>query len=108
MSRYALLVGMGLLFASATGKLLIRTIRATKMSSADGYNSPLAKSYMGGFGSPMTRKEAALVLGVKQTASEQEVMTAYKKLMLINHPDNGGSTYVSSKLNEARDILLFK
>jgi DnaJ family protein C protein 19 len=26
--------------------------------------------------------------------------------MLLNHPDNGGSTYISIKVNEAKDMLI--
>lgn len=30
---------------------------------------------------------------------------AYKKMMLTNHPDRGGSPYISAKLSEAKDLL---
>jgi hypothetical protein len=33
------------------------------------------------------------------------VMAAYKKMMLLNHPDLGGSTLISHKINEAKDML---
>ena len=65
-----------------------------------------AGSYPGGFEEAMTRKEAALILGIKQSASKKDITKAWKKLMLLNHPDNGGSTFVASKVNEARDFLL--
>lgn len=54
----------------------------------------------------MSRKEAALILGVDETADEKQVKAAYKKLMLKLHPDQGGNDYLASKLNHAKDTLL--
>ncbi len=54
----------------------------------------------------MTRKEALEVLGLGPQASRDEIAKAYKNLIRKVHPDAGGSTYLSAKLNEARRILL--
>ena len=54
----------------------------------------------------MTRNEAFDVLGLQNNASQAEIKEAYKKLMLKNHPDCGGSKYLSQKINEAKDLLL--
>jgi hypothetical protein len=56
--------------------------------------------------SAMSRVEAAMILGVDETASEIEIQKAYKQLMLKLHPDAGGNGYLAGKLNEARDCLM--
>ena len=44
----------------------------------------------------------------RETASEEKVKEAHKKVMVANHPDSGGSDYLATKVNEAKDILLGK
>lgn len=54
----------------------------------------------------MTRDEALAILGLAEGASEDDIKHAHKRLMLKVHPDQGGSDYLATKLNEAKDVLL--
>ena len=54
----------------------------------------------------MTREEALMVLGLKEGATESEIRSAHRRLMLAAHPDQGGSDWLAARLNEARDVLL--
>jgi len=55
----------------------------------------------------MSRAEALEVLGVEEGASREAVLVAYRNLIRKVHPDSpGGSNYLASKLNQAKDVLL--
>ncbi|XP_030543012.1 mitochondrial import inner membrane translocase subunit TIM14-1-like [Rhodamnia argentea] len=64
--------------------------------------------YEGGFQPKMTRREAALILGIRESATPDKVKEAHRKVMVANHPDAGGSHYLASKINEAKDVMLGK
>ena len=55
---------------------------------------------------PMTREEAARILNVSQDARPQEIKAAHKEMLKKNHPDRGGSDYLASQINQAKDVLL--
>jgi DnaJ homolog subfamily C member 19 len=54
----------------------------------------------------MTREEALAVLGLQPGASEAEIREAHRRLMRMAHPDTGGSDWLASRINQARDVLL--
>jgi DnaJ family protein C protein 19 len=64
--------------------------------------------YKGGFQATMTRDEAAKILGVRLSATQDKVISAHRKIMMLNHPDLGGSPYMATKINEAKNILVGK
>ncbi|KEP64814.1 UNVERIFIED_CONTAM: TIM14 protein [Hammondia hammondi] len=59
-----------------------------------------------GFDNPMTKTEALQILKLSPTATKEKILQTHKQLMLKNHPDNGGSTYMATKVNEAKEKLL--
>ncbi|KAL7595373.1 hypothetical protein Lser_V15G28484 [Lactuca serriola] len=71
--------------------------------------SPISrKFYKGGFKPQMTRREAALILGVRGSITTDKVTEAHRRVMVANHPDIGGSHYLASKINEAKYKLIRK
>jgi DnaJ family protein C protein 19 len=65
----------------------------------------------------MSKREAALILSIRESANKDEIRETHRRLMMLNHPDNGmysliiikikgGSNYLALKVNEAKEILI--
>ncbi len=54
----------------------------------------------------MSEDEAYEVLGLRKGASREDVSRAHRTLMKKLHPDQGGSTDLAARVNEAKDVLM--
>jgi len=98
-----LIVGATVAAAALAGRYGIQAWQAYKARPP---TPRFRKFYEGGFQPTMNRREAALILGIREGAAADKVKEAHKKVMVANHPDAGGSDYLASKVNEAKEVLL--
>ncbi|PXF47456.1 Mitochondrial import inner membrane translocase subunit TIM14-1 [Gracilariopsis chorda] len=98
------IAGMAVAGAAWASRYLVLSWRSFTMRQAGAIRFP--RSMAGGFASEMSRKEAFQILGLREGSSKEQIRDAHRRLMRLNHPDNGGSTFVATKVNEAKDFLI--
>lgn len=54
----------------------------------------------------MTEDEAYEVLGLGKDATREDIARAHRALMKKLHPDQGGTTSLAARVNEAKDVLM--
>ena len=54
----------------------------------------------------MSVEEAYAILGLAPGATPDQIKEAHRRLMVKLHPDHGGSDYLATQINRARDVLL--
>lgn len=95
-----LVAGLAVGAAAYAARAAIQAINSMKAGGPR-----LRQFYKGGFLPEMTRREASLILGVRESAPEEKIKEAHRRIMIANHPDSGGSSFIATKVNEAKDIL---
>ncbi|KFY06052.1 hypothetical protein V491_08887 [Pseudogymnoascus sp. VKM F-3775] len=98
-------IGVGVAAAAFLGRAGLVAMR--KYRGGAGAVGALGKAYYkGGFEPKMNRKEASLILQLSErTLTKEKIRKNHRTLMMLNHPDRGGSPYLATKVNEAKEFL---
>ncbi|CAB4252120.1 similar to Saccharomyces cerevisiae YLR008C PAM18 Constituent of the import motor (PAM complex) component of the Translocase of the Inner Mitochondrial membrane (TIM23 complex) [Maudiozyma barnettii] len=101
MGEHPVLTGVGAFFALYATAGIYKTVQ-TKMNGG----KSVATYLKGGFDPKMNKKEALQILNLTENnLSKKKLKEVHRKIMLANHPDKGGSPYLATKINEAKDFI---
>ncbi|RMD43267.1 hypothetical protein DV735_g1866, partial [Chaetothyriales sp. CBS 134920] len=103
-----LAIGLGIAATAFLGRAGLVALRRYRNPSQ--FSSLGKPFYKGGFEPKMTKREASLILELNERSMnrpdwKERLRKRHRELMLLNHPDRGGSPYVASKVNEAKELL---
>jgi DnaJ homolog subfamily C member 19 len=88
-------------FGALTAFILIKSALRSRGAGVGGKSF-----FMGGFEPKMTHKEALQILNLREsTLTRAKLRDTHRRIMILNHPDKGGSAYLATKINEAKDFL---
>lgn len=101
MGQHPVLTGVGTFFALYMAAGTYKSV-TTKVRGGSGATAFLK----GGFEPKMNQKEALQILNLNESQlNKKKLKEVHRKIMLANHPDKGGSPYLATKINEAKDFL---
>lgn len=95
--------GLGVAAAATAAQYALKAYNSSDLSKTSLFSR---RFYEGPFESKMTRREAALILGVRESATAERIKDAHRRILRINHPDLGGSAFIAGKINEAKELLI--
>ncbi|XP_029967989.1 dnaJ homolog subfamily C member 15 [Salarias fasciatus] len=102
-------VGLGVAAAGFAGRYAFQLWKPLGQVFSDTVKkmptSAFSAYYKGGFEQKMSRREASLILGISPVSTKAKVREAHRRIMVLNHPDKGGSPFLAAKINEAKDLL---